>query len=370
VAGLIEQLGADDAARRARARDALVAALKSPDALLSRRAAEALAKAPEPALLPTWTKLLDSDDFMLRAAAAEALGRIGDRKAVATLLARLDDPRTEVRRKVIGALGMLGDPAAVAPLFERFVNRRGGNRDAKAVYADHAQYAADLDSLQQALIAIGEPAVDDLVRATEFGWGPLEEKARDALVKIGKPAIVPLLAALQGPDPMTKAGAARALGLLKPPEAVRPLIDVVATRGDYECTRAFEALIAYGEAARPTLRAAMKDARLSLMGRAAAAALLMNLGDASGRYIIESVIETREAVDANRMVKRMGMLRNRAFLPLLEKALRRPDAWQGVTHALARCGGKDAVPILMKALDHPNKGVQSGARSWLERLTR
>ena len=370
MAGLIEQLGAGDAARRTQARDALVAVLRSPDALLARRAAEALARTPDPSLLPIWLKLLDSGDFLLRAAAAGALGRIGDRSAVPKLLARLDDPRTEVRRKVFWALGTLGDPAAVPPLFERFVNRRGGKRNAKAVYADHTQYAADLDALQQALIALGEPAADDLIRATEFGWGPLEEKARDALVKIGKPAIVPLLAALEGPDPMTKAGAARALGLLRPPEAIRPLIDVVASKGDYECTKAFEALIAYGEVARPTLKAAMKDPKLNLMGRGAAAALLMNLGDTSGFTIIASIIETRDGIEANRMANRMGMLRNRAFLPLLEKALNRPDAWQGVTYAVAYCGGKDAIPILMKALDHPNKGVQSGARRWLERLAK
>jgi HEAT repeat protein len=95
----------------------------------------------------------------------------------------------------------------------------------------------------------------------------------------------------------------------------------------------------------------------------------MGLGDASGQHIIASVVETGSASQMNAIASRMGKARKKEFLPLLEKALARPDAWQGVAYAVAYCGGKDAVPILEKALSHPNKGVRSGARDWIKRLS-
>jgi HEAT repeat protein len=349
------------------ARERLKALLASEEKLLAYCAADALACLRDEDIAGMWTKLLSSEDFYLRAAAAEALGRTRRGEFAAALMARLDDPRAEVRRKAIWALGEIRAPASVDALFERFVNRRGGLRSAKEVYASYQEYMLDVDELRDALVKIGPPAVSRLIPAVEYGWSPLQEKAQEALVKIGAPAVEPLIKALDSPEPDTKSAAAKVLSRLRPPEAIGPLISHTGGTSFVEA-EAFRALAAYGEVARGKLEQALADPKLNLLAKASAGALLVNLEDRSGLVFLEDVVRGGTAQEMNSIVGLMGVLRRREFLPLIGEALERPDAWQGVTYAAAYCGGVEALPMLQKARNHANEGVRTGAEDWVRRL--
>lgn len=348
------------------AREVLEPLMAGNDKLLSRFAAEALARSPSKEIIPTWIRLLSNDDFQLRACAAEALGRMGRKQFTTVLLEHLDDPRAEVRHKVIWALGELRTPAVLDVLFERFVNRQGGNLDrrTKPVYKEYQDHAADRAALGEALVKFGGDAVSKLIPATERSASAVQ-----ALVQIGRPAVAPLIGALKSREYRTRTGAATALGRMTPLEAVVPLARAAGGR-QRDQMAAFEALTKYGRPAIPKLRDALADEELNMLAHASVAALLMNFGDDSGKEIIALVIEEGDAGEMNAIASRMGKLRKRGFLPFIEKALQRPDAWQAVAYAAAFCGGKEAIPMLKKALDHPNKGVRSGARSWIDRLSK
>ena len=362
----IKTLGQID---RPAARAALIPLLSSDDRLMAIASLDALSGSPDEALLPTWAKLLASDDFYTRMRAAEALGRIGSKECVPALLKQLDDPRSEVRQKAIWALGVLRDPATLEPLFQRFANVQGEKPNQRSFYKDYDEYEADADALEDAMVSFGDVAVGRLITESNSGRGRTSERAARALARIGPNAVPLLIAALTGNDPAAAAGAAKPLGQLKPPEAIRPLIDACGGSQHHQML-AFDALSQYGEAARADLVAALNDDNLNGISRSTAAILLVTLGDRIGWPWLENDVTQGDRAVLNLVANRMGSTKSREFLPLLEKALARPEAEQTVAYSAAFCGGKDALPILEQALNHPNEGVRSGAKSWIERLTK
>jgi len=101
--------------------EALIARLKSPEALARASAAQAIAvramhgdRSPQ-AVLPLIALLKDAD-AEARGLAAVALGFLGDARAVEPLLPVVKDRENQVRGDAIGALGRLGGPRAVETL--------------------------------------------------------------------------------------------------------------------------------------------------------------------------------------------------------------------------------------------------------------
>ncbi|MCY2932208.1 MAG: HEAT repeat domain-containing protein, partial [Planctomycetota bacterium] len=185
---------------------------------------------------------LEDSDAVVREAAGEALRKMtgemmGDEaprwrawwqkvrhptEKPEALLAMLDDPRVEVRRRAIWKLGWLADPATVDPLIERFVGRKGGAVSGAAVYKDEKQLSQDCPHLQVALILIGAPAAERLIAVAGYGWR-IRTLAAEALVQIRPPGAL-LVKALNGSDREAKEGATKVVTVLKPLEAVGPLI--------------------------------------------------------------------------------------------------------------------------------------------------
>ncbi|MCY2932207.1 MAG: hypothetical protein NTV86_22465, partial [Planctomycetota bacterium] len=118
----------------------------------------------------------------------------------------------------------------------------------------------------------------------------------------------------------------------------------------------------------PALKQAFADTSLTRVCRGAAAIAMMRLGDRSGEELLWEVVRKGTAAEMNGLVSRMGVTEDAAFLPMAAEALDRADAWQGVTHAVAACGGAQAIPALTKALNHPDKGVRYGAKVMLRKL--
>jgi uncharacterized membrane protein (UPF0136 family) len=114
---------------------------------------------------------------------------------------------------------------------------------------------------------------------------------------------------------------------------------------------------------------AWDDQSLSKGTRLAAAVLLAHHGDDVGMSELAEIAAKGNRSLMVATVSRMGKTRNPKFLPLIGKALARKDSQQGVAYAAAFCGGRDALPMLRQALDHPDKGVRYGARVWVEKLS-
>lgn len=124
--------------------------------------------------LETWLQSAERD---YRWWAVRALAAVGTPQAVTALIAALADPDPDVRACAVVGLAGLRASEAVDPLVARL--------------ADPSAYVARL--------------------------------AADALARIGAPAVPALIAALERGDVATRAGAARALWVIRPEEAIPAL---------------------------------------------------------------------------------------------------------------------------------------------------
>lgn len=155
---------------------ALEEAIRADDDVQAEEAALRVGTAGDAALplLEPWLRSTDRDR---RWWAVRALAAIGTPKAAAALIAALDDPDPDVRACAVVGLATLRPAEAVAPLVARL--------------SDPSAYVARL--------------------------------AADALARIGTPAVPALIAALEKGDVATRAGAARALWVIRPEEAIPAL---------------------------------------------------------------------------------------------------------------------------------------------------
>ena len=166
------------------------------------------------AVLPLIDRL-HSEDTDLRGKAAEVLGRLRDRRATGPLIAALTDADPEVRWRAAEALAELKDPEAAEPLVTALSDPQESVRAAAA----------------HALAALGDRAPSSRC------WRPYRATdrcrcapRRRTLGKIGAGrAVEPLTAALADADEGVARAAAEALGALKDPLAVEPLMRTFAT---------------------------------------------------------------------------------------------------------------------------------------------
>ncbi|MER3501614.1 MAG: PBS lyase [Candidatus Fervidibacterota bacterium] len=106
----------------------------------------------------------------------------------------------------------------------------------------------------EALVKIGEPAVEPLIEALRDRDWEVRWAAAYALGKIGKPAVEPLIEALRDRDGKVRRAAADALGAIGDARAVEPLIEALRDR-DWEVREA--AVNALGKIAVEALRKLM-----------------------------------------------------------------------------------------------------------------
>jgi len=155
---------------------------------------------------------------------------------------------------------------------------------------------------------------------------------------------------------------------VRPPDAAAPLVRN-CDRFQRHNSWAWRALSGYGKEALPGVREALAAGGLNEHAQAAAAIMMAHLGDRSQWALLEQVVTAGSGRAMNGAAGRIADTKNAVFLPLVEKALQRDDAEQTVTYAAAYCGGRDALPMLRRALEHPNGGVRSGAKMWIEKLS-
>jgi HEAT repeat protein len=145
---------------------------------------QALSMIGEPAVELLFSALKD-ENYYMRESAARVLGEIGDTRAVEPLIASLKDENKIVRMAVSYSLGEIGDAGAAEPLCDAL--------------KDNDKLVREFST--NALVKIGEPAVELLFAALKDQEKSVRELAAKALGEIGDPrAIDPLRDALNDDD--------------------------------------------------------------------------------------------------------------------------------------------------------------------------
>ena len=238
--------------------------------------------------------------------AAEALGKFNDRRATEPLIAALKaeshwdcSPETE-------ALGKIKDPRAVEPLI--------------AIMNDKANYFMCREDAAKALGKIKDPhVIEPLIAA--FADFNVSEDAEDALVEIGTTAVQPLIEALDHENIYVPS----ALGRIRDPRAITPLIAILKNRGNATPygdphigpDEASTALFLIGKPAVEPLIAALKDDNVLVRLKAAWA-----LGEIGDPRAVEPLIAALSDPDSDvreRAAIALGTIGKPALEPLLSK---------------------------------------------------
>ncbi|MBX3343499.1 MAG: HEAT repeat domain-containing protein [Nitrospira sp.] len=184
--------------------------------------------------------LLKDPDWVVRREAAITLGEMGDERCVEPLAAALRDGDWQVREVAIEGIGQIGSPAVDVLL----------------------KLLRDWDVRKSAIMALGkirdervlEPLMQQL-RNDEF-----MEDATDALVHLGEPALPGLIKALKDKEELVRKQAVIALGRIKSPEAIDPLIEMLQNKDWFTRLTAAAALEAIGdERGREAIKPLLKD---------------------------------------------------------------------------------------------------------------
>jgi HEAT repeat protein len=189
------------------------------------------------------------EQYAVRLSAAHALGNIRDPRAVEPLIRLLTDFDSFVREAAARALGDLKDLRAVEPLVTALKNRNYEAGPALVKF-DQAAVMPLADCLRDpevstaaaaALVSIGQPAVDELIRAFGSDKDYIRLEAARALSQIDDPrAAETLNAALEGRD-LKLAAAAYRLLLRRgdQPDSQKLLSMVLQTYGHPDMARDF-----------------------------------------------------------------------------------------------------------------------------------
>jgi HEAT repeat protein len=206
------------------------------------------------AVKPLIDTLKNDTDYRVRCVAATALGKIGDKSAVEPLIESLkEDKEGDVRSYTAEALGMLGDTRAVEPLLESLTHDQfySGSNAAKSLGKMREKRAIGplIDSFgngftesaaSEALVMIGEPAVDPLIeyltKAEDFS------RIRISAITLGeigdKRAVEPLIKVMRKGQPIPDI--ATALGKLRDTRAIKPLIEQIPPMNTFDGVSLFK----------------------------------------------------------------------------------------------------------------------------------
>lgn len=144
-----------------------------------------------------------------REAAIRALSNTGLPEVVDPIIKKLADPSPGVRRAAAAALGQLGDVRSVEPLILAL-------KDSK--YNVRRAAVASLGQLGSAR------TIEPLVGSLKDPDQDVRKLAFEGLVRLGEPATPALLACLHASEENVRQDAIRALGAIKAPEAIEPLV--------------------------------------------------------------------------------------------------------------------------------------------------
>lgn len=203
-------------------------------------AASALGLIGDPSAVEPLTKLLKSNNSSTRYWSAISLGQIKDARATDPLIQALGDGNSSVREGAGWAIQSIEGQVSIDIFIENLKNKNGsirrgaatalGMADDKRAVEPLIQSLQDDDGLVRAESAtsLGKindaSAVEPLIQALKDEDWQVQANAGRALVKIGEVSTDSLIKALDNDNNSIKRGAALALGGIRDPRAVEPLI--------------------------------------------------------------------------------------------------------------------------------------------------
>ena len=373
--------------------------LRDPDRGVRRRAALAAGRLADPSLVPPLADLLNDQEVEVRRVAAFALGLVGDRAAVDRLTAALADSDAEVRARSAEALGRIGDARTAAAVSRLVVDGLPKTISRMTVRGDDPNGAADSWLVPRlALFALAR--LGDLAAArhalldgqrSRFDWWA----ATWVAMRLARPELRPVLvAAASSDDSLSRALAARGLGVLKDASAVEVLLPLTRDADEGVALQALRALGAIGDARGTAAAAAVLNSPSDVVRREALRALAVLPPDPSLRPRIVGLVGEREpwvraaALAALAHVDRgdfalvlsgmdpdpvwwvrgalasaLGEGGDETSVEILHSMLRDEDprVLPSVLDALRRARGKDSLDTLLRHLAHADLGVRVGA---------
>ncbi len=197
----------------------VVGLLKDPDPNVREAAAEAIGHVSDAASLATLVQLLEEEAH--RDTAAAVLGRLKDPGALEPLVATLKSQDPTARQMAAVALEQLADPRSVDAWIEAMAYpdlREAASRSLKRISDLRERIAEILNRLRDS---------DDTVALEEARIG-----VSMGLIALGRPAVSELLEALEDDLWVVREAAAQALGIIGDLRAVEPLLHKAKTDRD------------------------------------------------------------------------------------------------------------------------------------------
>jgi HEAT repeat protein len=303
---------------------------------------------------------LGDDDLDRRAEAAHALGKIGGPQAIDALIEVLDKKFT--RDTAILTLGSMGAPA-VEPLLHAFGHGdndwvRAGAAQALGLTGDPRAAGPLIDALGDevmhqvadwALEAMGEGAVDPLVRTVQDGDAKLAEQVIPILQRIGGDRVTDALFAVVGGDNdgAVRAAAAEALGRIGGDRALEALFVLVGDHdGAVRASAAWWLGVVGGDQAAEVLLGVLRDDGYMNASDSASRALASFGGQRAVEGLLGLVDDRRGDVRVNAVRALGGIGGDRAQKYVI--------------------GGDRAHEALLDALSDDNRAVREMAELYLD----
>ncbi|HEU4683701.1 MAG TPA: HEAT repeat domain-containing protein [Nitrospira sp.] len=262
---------------------------------------------------------------------------------VAEHIAALKDGDWAVREEAAVALGTLQDPRAVAPLVSIL-------RD-----SDRAVRQAAIGALR----AIGEPSIPALGSCLSAPQLEVQEAASAILASIADERVLaPLTASLGNKDWIVRMHAAQALGRIKSPDSVEPLLPLLQDKVKAVREEAAMALAAIGDAAVPSLISALAHADW-LVRLHAVEALGRMRSPASVDPLLSVLFNDRDTAVREDVVRALGQIGDERAVEFLVVTMKEPGLRPLAVEALGQIGDRRAVPILIKVVEGTDQPMES-----------
>lgn len=257
---------------------------------------------------------------------------------VAEHIAALKDEDWAIREEAATLLGGFKDPRAVCPLVSILKDRDRSVREAAI----------------GALTSIGEPSIMPLGACLGDPELSVQEAASAILASIADGRVRdPLIRALQSHDWIVRMHAAKALGRIREPESVPPLIPLLQDNVKAVREEVSGALASIGDAAIPALLDALRHEEWLVRLHAVEA-----LGKAKSRKAVEPLLSTlfndRDSAIREDAVRALGEIGDSQAVEFLYAAMKEPALRTLAVEALGRIGDRRAVPHLIDVVTGTN----------------
>ena len=367
----------------------LIALLQDPEGRIRRRAALAVGRVRLPDAIPGLITLLEGDkDVEVRQMAAFAMGLIGDASAAEALSTALADSDPTIQGRAAEALGLIGHKPAAGAI-GAMVAAHVAAGALNGVDADDmaTPKTPPLEALRlgvYALVRLGSyealaAGVLDRDGQPRSRWWPVSF----ALQRIGDARAAPaLITLLSGEGQLTRAFAARGLGLLKDQRAATPMLAIADTASEPLAVRiqAVRALAQLGDSrGAPVLMRLITSAQvnqnlqleaiaaLGQLRHAGAVELLIDLVSASWPSVRAAALQALARTDADTFISAISGLDTdahwsvRAALATVLGELGQ-ERGEGPLTSMLRDGDQRVIPAVLDAL------VKIGATSAIPEL--